>query len=88
MSLIDFETEDRQSNPVDMIEQIAGLNDWSFERSGDDEVGPVGLELLREVLLPHVRGLDDVIVDADDLGQLGHGVHPPHLFLTDRQILP
>ena len=38
MSLIDFETEDRQSNPVDMIEHIAGLNDWSFERSGDDEI--------------------------------------------------
>jgi hypothetical protein len=38
MSLIEFETEDRQSNPVDMIEHIAGLNDWSFERSGDDEI--------------------------------------------------
>jgi hypothetical protein len=38
MSLIDFETEDRQSNPVDMIEHIAGLNDWSFERSADDEI--------------------------------------------------
>jgi hypothetical protein len=38
MSLIDFEPEDRQSNPVDMIEHIAALNDWSFERSGDDEI--------------------------------------------------
>lgn len=38
MSLIEFETEDRQSNPVDMIEQIAAVHDWSFERSGDDEI--------------------------------------------------
>ena len=32
-----FEPE-RQSNPVDVIEQIAALNDWSFERAGDDEI--------------------------------------------------
>ncbi len=38
MSLIEFETEDRQSNPVDTIEHIAAINDWSFERSGDDEI--------------------------------------------------
>lgn len=37
MSLIVFEAE-RHSNPVDRIEQIAGANDWSFERSGDDEI--------------------------------------------------
>jgi hypothetical protein len=37
MTLIDFEQE-RQSNPVDVIEQIAALNDWSFERAGDDEI--------------------------------------------------
>ena len=37
MSLIDFEAE-RQSNPVDTIEQIAAVNDWSFERSGADEI--------------------------------------------------
>ena len=37
MSLIDIEP-DRQSNPVDVIEQIAALNDWSFERAGDDEI--------------------------------------------------
>ncbi len=37
MTLIDFEP-DRQSNPVDVIEQIAALNDWSFERAGDDEI--------------------------------------------------
>jgi hypothetical protein len=37
MSLIDIEQE-RLSNPVDVIEQIAALNDWSFERSADDEL--------------------------------------------------
>lgn len=37
MSLIDFDQE-RHSHPVDVIEQIAALNDWSFERAGDDEI--------------------------------------------------
>ena len=37
MSLVDFE-EERPSNPVDVIEQIAALNDWSFERAADDEI--------------------------------------------------
>ena len=37
MTLIDIE-QDRQSNPVDVIEQIAALNDWAFERAGDDEI--------------------------------------------------
>ncbi len=37
MSLIDFEVE-RHANPVDTIERIAAINDWAFERSGDDEI--------------------------------------------------
>ena len=37
MSLMELEVE-RQSNPVDMIEYVAANNDWSFERSGDDEI--------------------------------------------------
>ena len=37
MTLIDFQAE-RQSNPVDVIEQIAAINDWTFERAGDDEI--------------------------------------------------
>lgn len=37
MSLIDI-SEERQSNPVDVVEHIAALNDWSFERAGDDEI--------------------------------------------------
>lgn len=38
MSLREFEVERRQSNPVDMIEFVAASNDWSFERSGEDEI--------------------------------------------------
>ena len=37
MSLIDFQAE-RQSNPVDTIERIAGVKDWLFERPGEDEI--------------------------------------------------
>ncbi len=37
MSLMEFEME-RQSNPVDMIEFVAASNEWSFERSGEDEI--------------------------------------------------
>jgi hypothetical protein len=37
MSLIEFEPE-RHSNPVDVIEHIAALEDWTFERSCDDEI--------------------------------------------------
>src|ERR1700759_3055264 len=37
MTLIDVHYE-RQSNPVDVIEQIAALHDWSFERTGEDEL--------------------------------------------------
>lgn len=37
MSLMEIEVE-RQSNPVDMIEFVAATNDWSFERSGEDEI--------------------------------------------------
>jgi hypothetical protein len=37
MSLVQMELE-RQSNPVDMIEFVAASNDWTFERSGEDEI--------------------------------------------------
>lgn len=38
MSLIDIEDVVRAHNPVDVIENVAALSDWSFERSGDDEI--------------------------------------------------
>lgn len=37
MSLFDVKAE-RQSHPVDTIEFVADSNDWSFERSADDEI--------------------------------------------------
>lgn len=37
MSLIAIERE-RDTHPVDVIEQIAALNDWSFDRAADDEI--------------------------------------------------
>ena len=37
MSLIEY-TGERQLNPVDVVERVAALNEWSFERAGDDEI--------------------------------------------------
>lgn len=38
MSLVDLHFEDRSSHPVDVIETVAALNDWVFERTDDDEI--------------------------------------------------
>ncbi|MDQ0504915.1 type III secretion system chaperone family protein [Xanthobacter agilis] len=37
MSLIDIEAE-APANPVDLVEQLAAVHDWAFERSDDDEI--------------------------------------------------
>ena len=37
MSHLDIITDSR-TNPLSVVEEIAATNDWSFERSGDDEV--------------------------------------------------
>jgi hypothetical protein len=37
MSLMEFNTE-RQSNPVDAVERLAAMHDWSFERAANDEI--------------------------------------------------
>ena len=37
MSLIEHEAE-RQNNPVDVVERLAALHDWAFDRAGDDEI--------------------------------------------------
>jgi hypothetical protein len=37
LSLVDYEAE-RPTNPVDLIELIAVQNDWTFERSNEDEI--------------------------------------------------
>jgi hypothetical protein len=30
--------EQPRTNPLDVVERIAAINDWSFERAGDDEI--------------------------------------------------
>lgn len=37
MSLIEIEAE-APANPVDLVEQLAAVHDWSFERSDEDEI--------------------------------------------------
>lgn len=37
MSLLEG-TFDSRSSPLEVVEEIAATNDWSFERSGDDEI--------------------------------------------------
>ncbi|MBN9582982.1 MAG: YbjN domain-containing protein [Afipia sp.] len=37
MSLLDI-TTDSQDSPLSVVEEIASSNDWTFERSGQDEV--------------------------------------------------
>ena len=40
MVLVELDAR-RHSNPVDIIEFIAALNEWSFERPGDDEIAMI-----------------------------------------------
>lgn len=37
MSLVEFDIA-RDAHPVDVIERVAHTHDWSFERSGEDEI--------------------------------------------------
>ncbi len=37
MTFTELDTE-QLANPVDLVERLASLNDWSFERSGDYEI--------------------------------------------------
>ena len=37
MSLIDYSEESRV-NPLDVVERVAGIHGWSFERAGEDEI--------------------------------------------------
>jgi hypothetical protein len=37
MSLIDY-SEQASANPLEVVEQVAATNGWSFERASDDEV--------------------------------------------------
>jgi hypothetical protein len=37
MSLIDV-FEERHNNPVDVVEHLAAIKEWAFDRAGDDEI--------------------------------------------------
>jgi hypothetical protein len=37
MSLTEF-SEGARANPLDVVERMAAVNDWTFERAGDDEI--------------------------------------------------
>ena len=37
MSLTSY-TEDHRLNPLDLVERLASVNDWSFERASEDEI--------------------------------------------------
>ncbi|HVY01014.1 MAG TPA: YbjN domain-containing protein [Pseudorhodoplanes sp.] len=37
MSLTEF-SEGARANPLDVVERLAAVNDWTFERAGDDEI--------------------------------------------------
>ena len=37
MSLMELRSE-RENNPVDVVERLASIHDWSFDRAGDDEI--------------------------------------------------
>jgi len=37
MDILEYDIA-REAHPVDVIEHVANANDWSFERSGDDEI--------------------------------------------------
>ena len=66
MSLIEIQTE-RHSNPVDMIEFVAASNDWTFERSGEDEIA----SLVFRPALWSARALSRRVV-ADEQGAESH----------------
>lgn len=37
MNFVEFQSE-RMNNPVDRIEFVASMNEWTFERAGEDEI--------------------------------------------------
>ena len=38
MSLIETVAEDRPEHPVDVVERLAAVNEWTFDRAEDDEI--------------------------------------------------
>ena len=80
MTLVDVHIESAD-NPVDVIETIASANDWTFERSADDEIilvvagawcgYRVAFSWMEEVEALHVAtALDLAVAGVDDLRAL------------------
>ena len=58
MSLMEL-TDERTHNPVDVVERLAAMHDWSFDRAGDDEIAiSVQRPLDRLSRLVHLDGRD------------------------------
>ena len=38
MSLIETVADDRPEHPVDVVERMAAVNEWAFDRAEDDEI--------------------------------------------------
>jgi hypothetical protein len=38
MSLIETAADDRPEHPVDVVERLAAVNEWAFDRAEDDEI--------------------------------------------------
>ena len=38
MTLIETSADERREHPVDVVERLAAVNDWAFDRSEDDEI--------------------------------------------------
>ena len=57
-------SEESRVNPLDVVERIASVNDWSFERAGDDEItiliaGLIGEAIARTAKEESVSSLFD-----------------------------
>jgi hypothetical protein len=64
MSLAEFNAAPRH-NPLDVVEQLASGNDWSFERAGEDEI---------TILI--TGRWSDYQVSFTWMGELGHCISP------------
>jgi hypothetical protein len=38
MSVIEIATDNRPEHPVDVVERLAAVNEWTFDRADDDEI--------------------------------------------------
>jgi len=81
MSLIDLSGE-RQVNPVDVVERLASVHDWSFDRAADDEIIRPMRDLLTEPIA--ALGSTDVRRDADTVFHCTAAAMRRHLDLADR----